>query len=229
MKAQIFQHVPFEGLGSIGGWLAGREAEVSWTRWFEEGAEAPESFAKSDLLIVLGGPMSANDELPWLGVEREAIRKAMEAGTAVLGLCLGAQQIARVLGARVFPGPEPEIGWWPVEPVAGANGPFAGVFPDRFEAFHWHGETFEIPEGAEHLARSEGCDAQAFSYGKRVLALQFHLETTPQAAADLVAHSDDHLKSGRFVQSAATMRSDSRRFAKANQLMDRVLDRLVAP
>jgi GMP synthase-like glutamine amidotransferase len=229
MKAWIFQHVPFEGLGSIGGWLAGREAEVSWTRWFEAGAEAPENFAESGLLVVLGGPMSANDGLAWLGREREAIRRAMDAGTAVLGLCLGAQQIARVLGARVFPGPELEIGWWPVKAAPGADGPFAELFPKNFEAFHWHGETFEIPDGAEHLARSEGCDAQAFAYGNRVLALQFHLETTPQSAADLITHSDDHLKAGRFVQSAGMMRSDPDRFSRINQLMDRVLDQLVVP
>ena len=227
MHAHVFQHVPFEGLGSIEAWLAGRDARISWVRWFEDAAAAPGSFGESDLLVVLGGPMSANDPLPWLEAERAAVRRAIDAGAAVLGLCLGAQQIAKVLGARVFAGPEREIGWWPVEVVADHSDPFAGLFPPCFDAFHWHGETFDIPGGAVHLARSAACAAQAFSFGARVLALQFHLETTPDSARALVAHSDDCRSTGRFIQSPGEMLSDPARFAAANLLMDRVLDRLV--
>jgi GMP synthase-like glutamine amidotransferase len=226
MHAHVFQHVPYEGLGSIADWLATRDARISWTRWFDSGAASPESFGGTDLLVVLGGPMSANDVLPWLAAERDAIRRAIDSGTAVLGICLGAQQIARVLGARVFVGADPEIGWWPLRAAPGASGPFADLFFSPIDAFHWHGETFEIPEGAEHLAASDACAVQAFSFGNRVLGLQFHLETISQSVADLVAHSDDHLKPGRFIQSAGEMLADPARFAAANRIMARVLERL---
>jgi GMP synthase-like glutamine amidotransferase len=232
MRAHVFQHVPFEGLGSIEPWLHERGAAISWTRWFAADAVAP-AVAGLDLLVVLGGPMSVNDDrqLPWLAAERAAIGRAIEAGTPLLGICLGAQQISRVLGARVFPNAEREIGWWPVEPVEPvepAGNRFAPLFAAPFAAFHWHGETFDLPPHAHHLARSAGCTQQAFAWGARVLALQFHLETTPAAAADLITHCDDHHRPGRFVQAPAAMLDTPARFAAANARLACLLERLLA-
>lgn len=228
MRAHVFQHVPCEGLGNIESRLAEREATITWTHWFEPDAPPPPA-AEIDLLIILGGPMSANDDLPWLAAERAAIRDAIDRGVPTLGICLGAQQIAKVLGAMVFANPQREIGWWPVIPAGDATGPFAGLFGEPVDAFHWHGETFDLPAGAIHLCRSTGCEQQAFSYQDHVLALQFHLETTPDSARDLIRHSEDHHLPGRFVQSAGSMLTDSGRFARANRLMERVLQRLMAP
>lgn len=228
MHAHVFQHVPFEGLGSIEDWLDTRDAVVSWTRWYQPCVRPPE-FSTCDLLIILGGPMSANHDelLPWLAVERAAIRVAIDRGIPTLGICLGAQLIAKSLGARVFANREREIGWWPVEPVDGADGQFADLFAEPIDAFHWHGETFDLPSGAEHLCSSAGCEHQAFSYRDHLLALQFHLETTPGSAEELIRYSDDHKHSGQFVQSAQGMLSEPQRFEAANRLMAKLLDRLV--
>jgi GMP synthase-like glutamine amidotransferase len=133
----------------------------------------------------MGGPMSVNDPEPWVEVERSMIRRAIAAETPVLGVCLGAQLIASALGARVFRAQRKEIGWFPVAwtPQA-ARDPLVEDLPDPSNLFHWHGEMFDIPDGATLLASSERCAHQAFRYGDRVYALQFHAEVTPEMIAD---------------------------------------------
>jgi GMP synthase-like glutamine amidotransferase len=226
MRAHVLQHVPFEGLGSIEAWLRRREAAITTTRLFEA-ADLPD-VADVDLLIALGGPMSVNDEatLPWLVPEKRFVRQAIEAGTAVLGICLGPQLIASTMGERVYPGPEKEIGWWPIR--AETRAPSVFTFPDAVTVFHWHGETFDLPRGATHLASSAGCRHQAFQLGDRVLGLQFHLETTPASAAALIDNCRDELISGRFIQTEAQLRSvPDTAYADINTLMEAVLNHLV--
>ncbi len=157
MRVHVFQHVPFEGLGAIEPWLAARNAQITWSRFFADAAIP--SVRDYEWLIVMGGPMSVNDEakLPWLRDEKRAIVAAIDAGKTVLGVCLGAQLIANACGAAVTANREREIGWWPIERVAGADAhPIGRAFPARADVFHWHGETFELPRGAVQLARSEG-------------------------------------------------------------------------
>ena len=129
-----------------------------------------------------------------------------DTGKSVLGVRLGAQLIARAMGAEVYPNPEKEIGWWPVRCVEGSNGT-AFIFPSTLDVFHWHGDTFELPVGTTHLAESDGCENQAFCYDRRVIALQFHLETTRESARKLIADCRDELIPGRFVQSEAEILS----------------------
>ncbi len=202
IKAHYLQHVPFEGLGSIDTWLQSMRADVTVTRFFED--PALPGVDDLDLLVIMGGPMSVNDEqeFPWLAAEQEFVRKAIEKDKAVIGICLGAQLIAGALGAAVYPNREKEIGWFPVtaEPVSDTEGLF--TFPQELLAFHWHGETFDLPEGATRLARSAACENQAFQLGRRVVGLQFHLETTPDAARDIVHHCREELQPARYVQSA---------------------------
>ena len=224
MRVQVFQHVPFEGLGAIEPWLAARGAQIGWTRFFA-GARIPEP-EDYDWLIAMGGPMSVNDEvaLPWLRDEKRAIAAAIDAGKTVLGVCLGAQLIASACGAKVFRNPESEIGWWPIERVAEPEAhPIARALPARAEVFHWHGETFVLPPGAVHLARSEACEAQAFALGPRVVGMQFHLETTRESAAALVRHCPEDLKPGHYVQSGAEMTNDAGRFEKLRGVLEDVL------
>ncbi len=236
MRVHYLQHAPFEGLGCIGAWLEARGAEVAATNLFD-GEELPPP-RDLDWVIALGGPMSVNDEraLPWLAAEKRFLREAIRAGKTVLGICLGGQLIASALGARVAAGAHREVGWFPVERVDAARGPgrpnagaaALGPLPPRFPAFHWHGETFALPRGAAHLARSAGCENQAFSVGPRVLALQFHLETTPEAATALCRSCPQDLAPGLYVQSAAGMLEEPERFREANRLMAGLLDFLAA-
>ena len=161
-----------------------------------------------DWLIVMGGPMSVNDEdvHPWLAPEKRLIARCIASGKTVLGICLGAQLIASALGARVFPNACKEIGWFPVRrsKAAPAAGP-AGLFPDGVEVFHWHGDTFDLPRGAALFLESEACAHQAFSIGAKVVGLQFHLETTPRSAAALVAGSRHEIVPSATIQTESEM------------------------
>ncbi len=222
MKVHVLQHVPFEGLGSIEAWLAARKAEIGFTRFHR--AERLPSPAAVEFLVVLGGPMSVNDEvaLPWLRQEKTFVRAVIERGLPVIGICLGAQLIASALGGRVYPNAQREIGWFPVEATPTPAGGFR--FPKTAQAFHWHGETFDLPSGAVRLARSAGCENQAFQIGRRVIGLQFHLETTAESAASLIENCRHELTSSRFVQSEAALRAaPDEAYAAANRLMAQVL------
>lgn len=226
MRAHYLQHVPFEGLGSIEHWLHSKGYAISSTELFHsQPLPAPEDV---DLLVVMGGPMSVNDETdhPWLAKEKEFIRRAVEAGKPVLGICLGAQLIADAMGANVFPNSTKEIGWFPVEAVASDH---ASVFrfPDVTEVFHWHGETFNLPEGAVQLARSKACENQAFQLGNHVIGLQFHLETTPESAKAIVEHCREELVEEDYIQSEAVILSaPEARHSSINALMANILDYL---
>ena len=164
MKVQILQHVPFEGPGSMAAWLAARRADVACTRLFA-GDPLPRA-EQVDALIALGGPMSVNDEdeLEWLRPEKQLVRDAVARGLPVLGVCLGAQLIASALGARVYPGAAREIGWFPIRGLPDLAPGFQ--FPPECLAFHWHGETFDLPAGAVRLASSAGCENQAFQWSE---------------------------------------------------------------
>ena len=226
MHVHVLQHVAFEGLGSIADWLSHRKARVTYTRFFES-AHLP-TLADIDLVIALGGPMSANDEeqLPWLRDEKHFVASAIAGNKAVLGICLGSQLIASALGARVYRGAEKEIGWFPVfaEPAA----PGAFVFPARSEVFHWHGETFDLPGGAVRLARNAVYPNQAFQIGMRAIGLQFHLETTVESARAIMSHCADELVPQRFIQTPQALQSvPVSNYAGINALMTNLLEYLV--
>lgn len=224
MKAHILQHVAFEGPGSIASWLRQRDAAVSTTAFFESSAQLPETH-DLDLLVVMGGPMSVNDEaaLPWLVDEKRFVRAMLQAGKPVVGICLGAQLIANALGARVYPGPRREIGWLDIEGAA-VDAPLLSL-PPRERVFHWHGETFDLPSGATRLASSAGCRNQAFQWGERAIGLQFHLESTPQTVNAIVEHCRDELVPDMYVQSESVILAEpAASYARINALMGRVLD-----
>ncbi len=165
--------------------------------------------ADFDLLVIMGGPMSVNDESkhPWLVDEKRLVVAAMCAQRPILGICLGAQLIASALGARVYPGHK-EIGWFEVQRIVDLMTPNAlGSFPDRFTPLHWHGETFDLPSGARLLASSQGCRHQAFQMEDRVVGLQFHLEASPDSVEALIEHAGDEIVAGPSQQTPAQLRT----------------------
>jgi GMP synthase-like glutamine amidotransferase len=185
MHVLVFRHAPLEGIGSIAAALERNRIACREVGQASRPVHSPVDLTHADGLILMGGPMSANDDLPWVPHELAAIREAVQRGIPVLGVCLGAQLIARALGARVYPNPEKEIGWSPLHwtPAAAADPLFHG-FSDSETVFQWHGETFDLPPGAQHLAWSNACRHQAFRVARNVYGIQFHLEVTPQIVED---------------------------------------------
>jgi GMP synthase (glutamine-hydrolysing) len=227
MNLHYLQHVPFEGPGTIENWVRNSGHSLGATHFYR-GDSLP-GIDAVDLLVVMGGPMNIYEEAdyPWLADEKRFIERAIAAGRRVLGICLGAQLIADVLGARVYANADKEIGWFPVEKTESAPELFS-FFSQRVEVFHWHGDTFDIPVGAVHAARSAGCANQSFVYDERVIGLQFHLETTPHSARQLIAHGASDLVEGRYIQTPQAMLADPGRFDTVNRLMQDLLDRLIA-
>jgi GMP synthase-like glutamine amidotransferase len=226
MRVHWLQHVEYEDLGSIADWLQRNRAEVRCTRLYA-GEQAPPQAHDFDWLIVMGGPMNVYEhaQYPWLITEQALIQKAIRQRKTVLGICLGAQLIASVLHARVFANPVPEIGWFPVRlaPEIRVSALFAD-WPDKFDAFHWHGDTFGLPVGGISLGASDACERQGFVARERVVGLQFHLEMTPDGAQRLCRMHPP--QPARTVQSAERMLGRLARFEKANRRLAGLLDRL---
>jgi GMP synthase (glutamine-hydrolysing) len=184
MHVLAFRHVPFEGLGHIEPVLRTQGVDVRIVDFCHKGETVPDP-AQAAGLVFMGGPMSANDALPYLQQEIAILRGALERGQPVLGVCLGSQLLARAAGARVYPNPRKEIGWFEIDLTpAGLSDPVLGSLGPRRTVFHWHGETFDMPPGAEWLAQSEACRHQAFRIGRNAYGLQFHLEVTPEMIQD---------------------------------------------
>ena len=188
MAILVLRHEPFEHLGYFAKYL--NEVDIPFTY---KDLGQPISLDGYAGVIVMGGPQSANDPDPGLAAEMRLIGDAVEKGVPILGVCLGAQLIAKALGARVYRNPVKEIGWAPVYFTAAAKlDPVFGSFvsgglasPTVF--FHWHGETFDLPQGAEWLAYSDACRHQAFRYKRNVYGVQFHPEIEPKMIVDLSA------------------------------------------
>ena len=178
MPIHVIRHVPFEHLGLIAPVL---ERYGLTVQWLDMGQSIGGLLNTAEAIIAMGGPMSVNDPDPWVAVEVDLIQRAIDAGVPVLGVCLGAQLIAKAMGAQVRRNPVKEIGWYPTfwTPAAREDKLLGGL-PQPAYIFQWHGETFEIPNGCEWLARTETCPHQAFRYADRVYAFQFHAEVTPE-------------------------------------------------
>ncbi len=207
MRIHGLQHVPFEDLAGIAEWAALKNHSVTYTRFHQgESAKIPMNF---DLLVILGGPMGAYDDaqFSWMRDEKLLIEQAISEDKLVLGICLGAQLIADVLGALVYKNNEKEIGVHPVTLTEeGEQSHFFKGFKKTNEVYQWHGDTFEIPEAGKKLATSIACENQAFSYGDKVLALQFHVESTVASVDKLIDNCGVELTERKFIQNPETMR-----------------------
>ncbi len=181
MKTVIaVRHVPFEDLGSFAHPLANHGFQVKYREAGLDDLSEIDAL-QPELMIVLGGPISANDEVdyPFLGNEMRLIETRLRSDRPTIGVCLGSQLMARALGVQVYPGLKKEIGWSPLTLTdVGQRTCLRHLSPDTTSVLHWHGDTFDLPAGAVCLASTPDCKNQAFSWGKNALALQFHLEAT---------------------------------------------------
>ncbi len=228
MKFVCTQHVPFEPPGNIQRWTRERGDELTVLPMYADCAIPHQS--DFDALIVLGGPMSVNDDLPWLVDEKELVRTTIRADKPVLGICLGAQMIAQVLGGTVKPMGYREIGFFPIEllPDAARTSRCFRDIPETFTALHWHGETFSIPDKGRLLASSQACKHQAFEYGP-ALGLQFHLEMAATYLSDMGENCAAEVQAGgMYVQTIESMQEALMRSGEQPyQLLGRVLENRV--
>lgn len=230
MRLHYFQHVPFENPAFLLSWAEKKGHTV--TRTLLYAGDDPLSSPEYDLLVIMGGPMNIyeHDRYPWLVKEKEAIRRAIDANKFVLGICLGGQLIADILGGAVTRNPQKEIGWFSLAQTDEISKltPF-DIFPRQYMAFHWHGDTFAIPPEAVLQSSSAACKNQGFLYKQRVIAYQYHIEATVESAGALVDNCGNELVKAPFVHEAGRIKSDTAQYhAAANALIERMLERWLA-
>jgi GMP synthase-like glutamine amidotransferase len=203
MHIHCFQHASFETPGAILNWVIEKDHTIGFTCFFNNEFTLP-ALHDIDALIIMGGNMNVDEEdkYNWLKTEKDYILKAIKAGKKVLGICLGAQLIAAALGKKVFAAPETEIGFFPVRfNQMALNNHLFNHFAPETTVFHWHGDTFDLPDGALPVASSKACKNQAYLIGDTVLGLQFHLEMTAAILDQMMIHDGDELSTpGRSIQ-----------------------------
>ncbi|MEN9444749.1 MAG: hypothetical protein RIS47_1639 [Bacteroidota bacterium] len=223
MRIHYLQHAAFEGLGAIANWVESGPHTLTSTQLYQN--EKLPSIAQIDALIIMGGPMSVNDtqEHPWLQAEINFIAQAIEQNKKVLGICLGSQLIAKALGANIYPNEQQEIGWYPLYITGNGmlNKHFSKI-DSPITVLHWHGETFDLPKGATHLAFTHNCQNQAFSYGTNTLALQFHLETTPSSLDSMISNCGNNPRTAT-TQSDTEIRQQSNQMVQTQKILNQLL------
>jgi len=228
MHFHFLQHVDFEGPAGIANWITQNGHSLSITHLYKNEILPPHQ--KDDILVVMGGPMGVNDidRYPWLIPEKQYILEAIQMKQRILGICLGAQLIADVLGSKITKSKHKEIGWHKLKRDQQLEKTMLGdLFPEEIHAFHWHGETFSLPKNARPLASSAACENQGFVIDNRIFGFQFHLETTPESAAALIDNCGDELDDSKYVQSEKQMLDAPLKFEKINAIMYAILAKLV--
>jgi GMP synthase-like glutamine amidotransferase len=227
MRIHCLQHETFELPAYIGTWAKQKDYLITYTLLYEKYHHFPpiEDF---DFLLIMGGSMSTyeEDKYPFLRDEKAFISRCIASDKKILGICLGSQLLASAFGAKVYPNKEKEIGWLPIQlTLQGRDSPFFAPIPDIDVVFHWHGDTFDLPEGATHLAYSEGCKNQAFSVGNSILALQFHLEAEEESVTSMVSHGADELVTGRkYIQNKEEILLGKVNIPNNNKVMKHILE-----
>lgn len=224
MRVHYLQDVSYEEPGCILDWSKENAHEISSTRLFEN--EVLPELDAIDCLVVMGGPMNIYDEInhSWLKEEKRFILEAIEKKKKVLGICLGAQLIAQVLGATIVDSPAKEIGFFPIQKTSeGKACELLANLPDEFPVFHWHGDMFNIPEGGISLFKSEGCPNQGFLYKENVLGLQFHAEVKENDVVGMLHYGAEEIVPSTFIQAAKQIREQAKKLSGLNEQMKLLL------
>lgn len=222
MDIVCLQHVAFEGPALLETWLEKKGIALKTIL-------VPESplpdVQDCRAVIVMGGPMNIYQHRnhPWLVAEKKFLRQCLDQKVPVLGVCLGAQLLADVLGARVVQNPLREIGWFPIETTPEFLQEFP-THPHKQTVLHWHGDTFELPAGAIRVATSEACKEQGFYIPGSCLGLQFHVESTDASVTSLMAHCADELTEDPFVQTPCQIKggADPSTFSRWEPVFERL-------
>jgi GMP synthase-like glutamine amidotransferase len=226
MRIHSLEHEPFEGLANIEVWAKKKGHSITRTLLFNN-EELPD-ISDFDWLFIMGGSMNIYEEekYPWLKEEKKFIAEAIAANKILLGICLGSQLIADVLGGKVSKNKFKEIGWFPVSLTREArDSSIFSSLPGTFTAFHWHGDTFKIPYGAARIAQSEGCVNQAFECG-RAIGLQFHLEYSKKSIDLMFQNCSDELVDGKYIQKQDEIVSQISNVHKIKEILNTLLDNM---
>jgi GMP synthase (glutamine-hydrolysing) len=241
-RAIVLQHTPIEGPERVATLLAARGIACE-TRALHAGAPVPDDVAADQLLIVMGGPMGVADAgsaaYPFLAPEIALLRRLVARDAPVLGICLGAQLLAAAAGARVYPNTRPgpdgqpvparEVGWGTVDLVAADREPALAGLPPRPPVLHWHGDTFDLPAGAAHLASTPVCRNQAYRIGARAFGLQFHCELERETIGVWVREDADYVRGALGPEGGARILADTdRHHAAARPIWDRLLGNIIS-